>query len=152
VDISYSDKDRTQKRIIGYIVFDDWQEVIFKGETTMGRKVQGGAAMPVYDVTQDLSVNTKSVRLTLSSGSGTVEIGDDVVYVCVKPVSSSAIRICLAPVDVIGTATGNAVLGDLKRGVTVDPATWTSFRIDAGQNRKLYITGGASDVVDVAVF
>jgi hypothetical protein len=125
----------------------------FKGETTMGRKVQGGAATPVYDVTQDLSVNTKTVRVTLSSGVGSVEIGDEVVYICVYPVSSSSIRIGLAPIEAIGTATGNAVLGDLKRGINnIKPAEWTSFRIDSGQNRKLYITGGASDVVDVAVF
>jgi hypothetical protein len=118
----------------------------------MGRKVQGGAAMPVAEVSNDLSINTKTVRLTLSSGAGSVEISDDAVYVCIKPVSSATIRVGLTPVEATGTATGNAVLADFKKGVTIDAAVWNSFKLDSGQGRKLYITGGASDVMDIAVF
>jgi hypothetical protein len=115
-------------------------------------KIDDGPAKPVYDISNDLSENTKTVRLTLVAGAGTAEIGDDVVYVCVYPVSSSSIRISLAPVESIGTVTGNAVLADLKNGVTVDSATWTCFKLHSGKNRKLYITGGAADVVDIGVF
>jgi hypothetical protein len=99
----------------------------------------------------DLKIGAKSLALTLSSGVGSVPIPDAATLVGVKPVSSTSIRVGLEAPEADGAATGNAVAGDLKKGVPVDAATWTWFAIGIQASRTLYLKGGASDVVEVVV-
>lgn len=99
----------------------------------------------------DLELGAKSLALTLSSGVGSVPIPDSAKIVGVKPVSSTAIRVGLEAPEADGAATGTAVAGDLKNGVPVDAAVWTWFGVQEGTSRILYVSGGASDVLEVVV-
>lgn len=105
----------------------------------------------LVDISGELAVGTKSLALTLSSGTGSVPIPDSAHLVGVKPVSSASIRVGLEAPEADGTAIGAAVAADLKKGCPVEAAAWTWFSIGFGTARTLYVMGGASDVVEVVV-
>jgi hypothetical protein len=103
------------------------------------------------ELTGDLAIGTKSLALTLSSGTGSVPIPDTAHLIGVKPVSSTAIRVGLEAPEADGAATGAVVAGDLKKGCPIDAAVWTWFSVGYGTGRTLYVKGGTSDVVEVVV-
>jgi hypothetical protein len=99
----------------------------------------------------ELALGAKTVTLTLSTGVGSVAIPDTANRVGVKPVVSTAVRIGLEAPEASGTATGDAIAAALKKGLPVATTVWTWFNISDGTDRVLYLKGGTSDVVDVAV-
>lgn len=107
--------------------------------------------MSRVNLKQDLILGAKSLALTLSSGAGSVPIPDTCQIVGVKPVSSVSIRVGMEAPEADGSATGAAAASDLKKGCPVDAAVWTWFAIGPGTARVLYVIGGASDVLEVAV-
>lgn len=126
---------------------------IASDQSALGVTVAAGTSTigAVYTA-QDVKIGAKSLALTLSSGVGSVPIPDAATVVGAKPVSSTSIRVGLEAPEADGTATGNATAGDLKKGIPVDAAVWTWFSLGGtGTTRVLYVKGGASDVVEVAV-
>lgn len=105
----------------------------------------------IVELVPDLMESAKSVTLTLAEGVGTVAIPDDCHIVGVKPTSSTAVRVGMIATEAAGTATGAAALTDLKKGCPVEAAVWTWFEIGRGTGRTLYVRGGTSDEVAVAV-
>lgn len=103
------------------------------------------------DLRSDLKIGAKSLALTLSAGVGSVPIPNTCSVIGVKPVSSTAIRVGFEAPEADGSATGNAVAADLKKGVPVDSAVWTWFKVGLGTDRILYVKGGTSDVLEVVV-
>lgn len=102
-------------------------------------------------ITPDLKIGAKSLALTMSTGTGSVPIPDTATIVGVSPVSSTAIRVGLEATEANGTATGAAAASALKKGIPVLAAVYTWFNIGLGTSRTLYVSGGASDVVEVVV-
>lgn len=105
----------------------------------------------IISIENDLEIGAASVTLTLDNGVGSVPIPDSARIVGVKPVSSTAIRVGLEAPEAAGTATGAAEAADLKKGVPVDAAVYTWFNIGSGENRTLYVKGGAADELEVVV-
>lgn len=104
-----------------------------------------------FEYPQDLRNGAKSLALTLSTGTGSVPIPNDVTLIGVKPASSATMRVGLEAPEADGTATGAAVAADLKLGVPVDPGIYTWFNIGRGTSRTLYVSGGTSDVIEVVM-
>lgn len=102
-------------------------------------------------IDDDLKIGAKSIALTLSGGVGSVPIPDTATLVGVKPVSSTSIRVGLEAPEADGAATGDATAADLKKGCPVDAGVWTWFAIGIQAGRTLYVKGGTSDVLEVAV-
>ena len=102
-------------------------------------------------LTPDLKLGAKSLVLTLSAGVGSFPIPDSCTIVGLKPDTSILIRAGLEAPEAIGTKTGAAAETDLKKGITVVPALWTWFQVGPGSGRTMYLKGGASDILEVAV-
>jgi hypothetical protein len=99
----------------------------------------------------DLTVNTKSIKLTLSAGAGSVEIPTNTRYVTVKT-TSSTVRVGLVAPEAVVTKVGNATLADLRNGHTMESGVLTCFALGGvAEGRKVYFTGGASDVIEISV-
>jgi hypothetical protein len=96
-----------------------------------------------------LTMNAKSLALTMSSGVGSCPIPTGVSRVGVYPTAAATFRIGLVAPEAQGAATGNAALTDLKLGVAVPAAAWTWFDIPAGVS-TIYFKAGSAEVTQVA--
>lgn len=100
----------------------------------------------------DLKLGAKSLVLTLAAGVGSVPIPDLSTMIGVKPVSSTVIRVGLEAPEADGSGAALTTLEtDLKKGVPVDSTVWTWFFVGVGVDRVLYVKGGTTDVLEVAV-
>lgn len=99
----------------------------------------------------DLKPGTKSVKLTLSTGAGSIPVTKDTGWIGVKPTSSTAIVVALDDTAAaVGTKTGTAAETDLTVGMPCDAAVWTWFYIGPSVNeRTLKVVGGASDELTI---
>jgi len=102
-------------------------------------------------LTPDLTLEAKSLALTLSSGVGSVPIPDTATIIGIKPLNSTSVRVGLEAPEADGTATGTASATDLKKGCPCDVSVFTWFNIGVGKSRTLYFKGGATDVIEVVV-
>ena len=103
------------------------------------------------DYPVDLKSRTKSVKLTLSSGAGSVPVAKDTGWIGVKPTASTAVVIALDETPVaVGTKSGAAAEADLTVGIPVDASVWTWFYIGPSNNaRTLNLVGGATDEITI---